>query len=152
MCCSTLALMRWASGIGTVRFFMNSCSTSPPSKGVLSVTSPSHLRHLHLHTTMHMPFLSLILLFLLSRYDLFPFDTRLSPSLLSDRSVFLQEMCVLSTENLSRRSKHTIMIYFWKKNSIERKITNLQYLMRYIQKSHINPSTLIEESYVWVCR
>lgn len=42
---------------------------------------------------------------------------------------------------------HTIAIYFWIKKRvkyIERKSMNLQYLMRYIQKSCTKPPTLLE--------
>ena len=69
---------------------------------------------------MHIRFLSLILLFLFSRFYLFPFDTRLPPSLLYDHPILLQEVCVLSTENPSGQSKHTVMIYFWKKHTVQR--------------------------------
>lgn len=57
---------------------------------------------------MHFP--PFILFFLLSRYYLFLFETRSAPS--PPSKFILPEMCVWSTENMS---KHTVTIYFWKK-------------------------------------
>lgn len=145
MCCSTSALMRWASGTGTVHFFMNSCSTNPPSEGMLSHSSvtPSYIQRC--------TYISFLSFCSSSSPDFISFHLILNSRLLPSIIQFFCRRCVFCKPKIcQRQTKHTVMIYFWKKTY--GKIMNLQYLMWYIQKSHINPSILIEQGSVWVCR